>query len=159
MVIWHIQYSDMNQIKPQPRIPMWMIPAGLLVLIGLFFLASWLTESWVAVALLDTYPPKALDQAVFEANMVSYGLLSILVCWLLIAAIGDRSHEYQPIDDAERIVDPVESWQVANESARRGMARLKAAEDEVARRRQDRRVEPVDYPSLDDVRARRRAAA
>ncbi len=32
--------------------------------------------------LLDTYPVKVLNQAVFEANLVSYGLLAGLFVWL-----------------------------------------------------------------------------
>ena len=87
MVVWHVQYA----YDEEGRLPDWMWPSGCLVLMVPFFLASWLSESWVARILLDGYSARGLDQAVFGANLVTYGLLVALLSALLVWAIRNPS--------------------------------------------------------------------
>ena len=131
-VVWHVQYADVND--PEKRFPDWMWPGGCLVLMVPFFLASWLTESWVARSLLDTYPATGLDQAVFEANLVSYGLLVALLSALFVWAIRNPSIEDASNVDPEPVSEPDDPWRIANRRARRGMSRLKAAETRISRK-------------------------
>ena len=130
MVVWHVQYV----LDHEERIPDWMWPTGCLVLMVPFFLASWVTESWVAIKLLDTYPATGLDQAVFAANLVSYGLLVALLSALFVWAIRNPSSEDASNVDPEPVFEPDDPWRIANRRARLGMSRLKAAENRVSRK-------------------------
>ena len=56
---------------------------------------------------------------------------------MLVMAAVNKSHEYELIDDVERIIDPTEIRYDADETTRRDMARLKDTEDEIARRNED----------------------
>jgi hypothetical protein len=162
MVVWHVQYV----LEYEERIPDWMWPSGCLVLMVPFFLVSWVTESWVARKLLNTYPATGLDQAVFDANLVTYGLLVALLSIWLVAEVRDWSAETasndssKPVsefDDPKQIaiakpkeakiarlyqVRPVyspdfhETWRLANEHARRGITWLRVAEKIINRQRQ-----------------------
>ena len=131
MVIGHIQYEDGEAM----RIPDWMWPAGCLVLMVPCFLASWLIESWIARMLMGDYPERVLDQAVFEANLVSYGILVALLSALLVWNIWKPSLASTSRAGLESVAEQRDPWRFANERARRGIARLKVAEAEIARQR------------------------
>lgn len=55
----------------------WLLPTAGLVLMVPFFFASWWTEYWLARRLLEDVPRPAVWAAVRNANLVSYGLLTL----------------------------------------------------------------------------------
>ena len=157
MVVGHVQYADSN--GPVARMPEWIWPAGAFVLMVLFFLASWVSESWVARILLDTYPAEGLNQAVFEANLITYGLLAGLFGVLLVLANRDPDLEDASTVDPELVSEFAERFQIYGEHAQRGFARLKATEAEIARRQYARLVRPADPATPGDLQAGKREAA
>ena len=157
MVVGHVQYADVNE--PVVRMPDWIWPAGALVLMVLFFLASWVSESWVARILLDTYPVEGLNQAVFEANLVSYGLLAGLFGVLLVLANRNSDHDDASTVDPELVFESAERLQIVGEHALRGFARLKATEAEIARRQHARLARPADPTTPGGMQAGKREAA
>jgi hypothetical protein len=107
------------------------------------FLASWLSESWIAWKLLDYYPRRALAQAVFEANLVTYGLLVIVLGtmvlreMLLIVSLR-RSILKRRLSKATSHGNliaprPATSWPIGSGRVLPGIAWLKIKEDEIAR--------------------------
>ena len=154
MVVWHVQYV----YDEEGRLPDWMWLGGCLVLVVPFFLASWLSESWVARILLDGYSARGLDQAVFGANLVTYGLLVALLSALLVWAIRNPSAEVAWDGELEPVFELDDPWRIANRRARRGIARLKAKEVKIARRYQARPMHSADLHKswrLANARARR----
>lgn len=55
----------------------WLLPTAGLVLMVPFFFASWWTEYWLARRLLRDLPRPAVWTAVRNANLISYGLLTL----------------------------------------------------------------------------------
>ena len=150
MVVAHVQYVDVND--PETRIPVWMWPGGWLVLMVPFFLASWLSEVWITRILLGAYPATGLDKAVFEANLVTYGLLVALLSALLVLAIRHPSVEDASNADLEPDSEPDVLWRVANSRARRGMARLRMAETMIDRQRLIRAAADAQRSEDADIR-------
>ena len=134
MVVWHVPYV----YDEEGRVPDWMWPGGCLVLMVPFFLVSWLSESWVARNLLDGYPARGLDQAVLEANLVTYGLLAALLSALLVWCIRNPNLESASKAESEPLSEPADPWRLANEQAKRGIANLVAEETQIVRRHQVR---------------------
>lgn len=62
-----IPYDDAN----------WLLPTAGLVLMVPFFFASWWTEYWLARRLLKDLPRPAVWTAARNANLISYGLLTL----------------------------------------------------------------------------------
>jgi hypothetical protein len=91
----------------------WMIPAAALVLLVPFFFASWLVEYWVSYYLLyegpseqlseavfgvpfgvsnnllNEVPSEKLSDAVFSGNLITYGILALLLLGVFIWEIRD----------------------------------------------------------------------
>ena len=63
----------------------WMIPAAGLILIVPFFLASWLTEYFIAKKLNVDTEPRLISRCMFVANLITYSLMSIWpIYWYLM---------------------------------------------------------------------------
>jgi hypothetical protein len=109
----------------------WMLPAGALLLLVPFFLMSWWIEAPIAAWILDDLPTQFVDSAVRDANLVTYGILAALLSTVLVMAIWSPSHASTSragLEPASELADP---WRFANEQARRGIAGLRAKEDEI----------------------------
>lgn len=65
----------------------WMIPSATVSLLVPFFFASWWIEFRVAERLLKDIDQTKLNAAVRNANLVSYGLLALIVLYSLYIAI------------------------------------------------------------------------
>ena len=129
MMVWHVQY-DMSEGN---SIPIWVVFGGCLILMFPCFVASWLSEAWVARLLLSDYPTQALDQAVFAANLMTYGVLVILLsgyaAWFKLTFSLDSN--LRPDSDVD--LELVDGPRLANESDKRGMARLTMTENKIER--------------------------
>lgn len=66
----------------------WMIPVAGLVLLVPFFFVSWVTEYWLLAQRLPTVSPDKLKQSVRNANLITYGLLTIWPLVFYLGAIG-----------------------------------------------------------------------
>jgi hypothetical protein len=136
----------------------WMLPVGGVLLLIPFFLMSWWIEAPIAAWILDDLPTRFVDVAVRDANLLTYGLLAGLLGLLLALALRDtdasvyrnrdREAEYvRSYATRQRDINlrhqprPMhsiglhESWRLANEQARRGIASLGAAETRIDRKR------------------------
>ncbi len=126
----------------------WMLPACGVLLLVPFFLMSWWIEAPIAAWILDDLPAKFVNSAVRDANLVTYGLLATLLSAVLVMAIRkpsrastSRAVQTRHASKAsaigtEKAFEPADPWrfapwQFANERARRGIARLRAKEDEI----------------------------
>ncbi len=136
----------------------WMLPVGGVLLLIPFFLMSWWIEAPIAAWILDDLPTRFVDAAVRDANLLTYGLLAGLLGLLLALALRDTpATVYRNRDRAAEYVRSYatrqrdiglrqqprpmhsiglhESWRLANEQARRGIASLGAAETRIDRKR------------------------
>ncbi len=120
----------------------WMLPAGGVLLLIPFFLMSWWIEAPIAAWILDDHPTQFLDSAVRNANLITYGLLAALLCILLALTLRDtHASGYRNRDRAAEFEEDAASvvpWALANDHAKRGMARLSAAEGRIALRVKNR---------------------
>lgn len=117
----------------------WWLPAGGMLIMVPFFLLSWWIEAPIATWFLDEFPSRTVDHAVRDANLVTYGILALLIggvfTWVLLAIAEERKTEREK-RTTEKHVDPtihMDAWQAANWHARRGLAWLKVAEAEIVR--------------------------
>ena len=109
----------------------WMVPVGGVLLLVPFFLLSWWIEAPIAAWILDDLPAQLVDTAVRNGNLVTYGILAALLSAVLVMAVRSTSHASNSRADLEPVVEPEDPWRLANERARRGIARLRAKEDEI----------------------------
>ncbi len=64
----------------------WMVPTASLMLLIPFFYVSYFLERGMARRLLKGISVKDIYKAIFNANLYSYGLLSLIViCWLIVS--------------------------------------------------------------------------
>ena len=61
----------------------WMVPVSMLILLVGFFFASWAIELWVIKIMQPQHEPLPLRRAVMRANLLSNGLLALIVLWML----------------------------------------------------------------------------
>ena len=134
MVVWHVPYV----YDEEGRVPDWMWPGGCLVLMVPFFLASWLSEFWVAQLLLGDNSAWRLGHAIFEANLVTYGILAALLSALLMWCIRNPNLESASSAGSEPVSKPADPWRLANEQAKRGITNLVAEETQIVCRCQVR---------------------
>lgn len=84
----------------------WMIPAAALFLLIPFFFASWLIEYYTAGFLSKEISRDILYHEVFYANLISYGVLFILMGSLLTANLTFRKippgNPYNDLDEMRR---------------------------------------------------------
>ncbi len=130
----------------------WMLPAGGVLLLIPFFLMSWWIEAPIAAWILDDLPAQIVNSAVRDANLVTYGLLAALLSAVLVMAIRKPSRasasravqtrraSKASVIGTEKAFEPVDPWRFApwrfaNERARQGIARLRAREGEIIRRK------------------------
>ena len=108
--------------------PGWNAPVAGMALLVPFFLLSWWIEAPIAAWVLDPIPELIVDHAIRDANLATYALLALLIGGLLAVAtvqIAREANEERATHETAPVLD-------TNEHARRGMARLKAAEDRIA---------------------------
>ena len=102
--------------------------------------------------------------AVFEANVVTYGILVALLTAPLVwkmhlivslrRSIRKRRLSKAAIVGAKEVSEPVDSWRLANNRARAGMARLKVVESDIDRDKLTRTTcELRDEADLDHQKA------
>jgi hypothetical protein len=130
----------------------WMLPAGGVLLLIPFFLMSWWIEAPIAAWILDDLPTQFVNSAVRDANLVTYGLLATLLGAVLVMAIRKpslastsravqkRRASKASVIGTEKAFEPADPWRfapwrLANERARRGIARLGGREGEIVRRK------------------------
>ncbi len=130
----------------------WMLPVRGVLLLVPFFLMSWWIEAPIAAWILDDLPAQLVNSAVRDANLVTYGLLATLLSAVLVLAVREPSRASASravqtqraskafvvsTNKAIELVDPwrFAPWQSANERARQGIAKLKAKEGEIDRRK------------------------
>ena len=65
----------------------WMVPVALLVLLVPFFFVSWLIEYLISRLMMRELQTRVVRRGVLRANLVSYGLLALLVLSSLVVAI------------------------------------------------------------------------
>jgi hypothetical protein len=120
--------------------------AACFILLGAFFVASWVTEFFVGLYLFGV-SSRPLWEVVFLANSVSYGVLAVLMAGLFSAsylAAASQQVPSQAFEGMEIAISEVgegkgesafkrPSWRLANERAERGIAKLKTAEAHIAR--------------------------
>ncbi len=149
----------------------WMLPAGGVLLLIPFFLMSWWIEAPIAAWILDDLPTRIVDNAVRDANLVTYGLLAALLSTVLVIAIRKPSlastsrgiQKRRPskasVIGTEKAFEPADPWRFApwrfaNERARRGIARLSAKEGEIDRHKLVQSAGDLrDEPALDHEKA------
>ncbi len=62
----------------------WMVPAASLLLLIPYFFVSWFFEYRIAMHMLDGFEPQNLCYGVLVGNLVSYGILALIVLgWLI----------------------------------------------------------------------------
>ena len=74
---WLIPYGDDLR---------WMVPAAMLALLIPFFLVSYFVEYYVIRRLLRQWDHLLVGEAVWNANLLSYGLLALVVLGFLLMA-------------------------------------------------------------------------
>ena len=75
-------------LAPEESALYWMVPTASLVLLIPFFYVSYFLERGMAKRLLKGISAKDIYKAIFNANLYSYGLLSLIViCWLIVSLI------------------------------------------------------------------------
>ena len=113
----------------------WKLPVGGMVLLIPFLLLSWWIESPIATWIVNDLSPQAVDYAVLMANLVTYSILAVLVGGFLTWAAWSTWQEgnNKPVRKLPDTTVPVGNPEAANQRARLGMARLKAAETEIVR--------------------------
>ena len=128
----------------------WLWSAGGMLIMVPFFLLSWWIEAPIATWFLDEFPSRTVDHAVRDANLVTYAILALLIggvfTWYLLDTAKERKTEREK-RTTKKYVGPtihMDAWQAANWHARRGLARLKVAEAEIARNR----IAVNDQPDL-----------
>ena len=61
----------------------WMVPVSMLILLVGFFFVSWAIELWVIKSMQPQEEPLPLRRAVMRANLLSNGLLALILLWAL----------------------------------------------------------------------------
>jgi hypothetical protein len=74
-------------VAPNKSNAYWLLPAAVSVLLLVFFYISWLIERRRAKRLLRECAPESVNKATLRANILSYGLLSVIGIGLLINGI------------------------------------------------------------------------
>ncbi len=69
---------------PYKRNTRWMVFAAGLVLLIPFFFVSWFSENWIVAYILGDAAVSDTNQAVRNANLLSYGLLALYLLAMLI---------------------------------------------------------------------------
>jgi hypothetical protein len=69
----------------------WMVPAATLFLLVPFFFASWWVEYLIVARLLRPLDRSEVRRATFRANLLSYGLLTLIALVRLVIAFGNPS--------------------------------------------------------------------
>jgi hypothetical protein len=70
-----------------------LLPIGLVLLLIPFFLLSWWIEAPIALWFLDEIPVQTVDHAVRDANLLTYGILALLVGGALSIAVWRLADE------------------------------------------------------------------
>ena len=78
-VLW---FMLLYGVKKYPKD--WMVPAASLLLLIPYFFVSWFIENKIAMRMLDGFEPQNLSYGVLVGNLVSYGILALIVLgWLI----------------------------------------------------------------------------
>lgn len=91
----------------------WMIPASAMFLLIPFFFASWIIEYHTAAFVSKEISREILYNEIFHANLISYGILFILVGLLLIANLTFRKippgNPYNDLEEMQKEDDASEN--------------------------------------------------
>lgn len=96
-VLW---FMPLYGVKKYPKD--WMVPAACLLLLIPYFFVSWFIEYKIAMRMLDGFEPQNLSYGVLVSNLVSYGILALIVLgWLIWVCLSKSSMEIVDRQDHE----------------------------------------------------------
>ncbi len=124
------------------------LTVGSVFVMGLYFAASWISEYTVASYMVTGIPPEALNDGIFVANAVTYGMMMALIAGFVIWShmTTDHSEEFSGFDRARekgsfkewyeqrQARKDAEAQRTGNLNAAHGIRALKAAETAIAKR-------------------------